>query len=142
MSTLNRDEPFPDDVLRGPVDPEIFTGSIGFRESILEQIRQTRPTVREYLRQTRDSGSGHGGFVGTPEQPADRIEQWYREYACDGFDLQPDVLLDSLEVTADEVIPLPRARGLYRDEYETSTLRGHFASARPDHAPAVSAARR
>ncbi|WP_416565935.1 hypothetical protein [Nocardia testacea] len=66
MSTLNRDEPFPEDVLRGPVDPEIFTGSIGFRESILEQIRQTRPTVREYLRQTRDSGSGHGGFVDTP----------------------------------------------------------------------------
>jgi alkanesulfonate monooxygenase SsuD/methylene tetrahydromethanopterin reductase-like flavin-dependent oxidoreductase (luciferase family) len=26
---------------------------------------------------TRYSGSGHGGFVGTPEQLADRIEQWY-----------------------------------------------------------------
>lgn len=122
VSTLDLDEPFPDEVLRGPADPEIFAGSIGFRESILEQIRQTRPTVREYLRQTRYSGSGHGGFVGTPEQPADRIEQWYREYACDGVNLQPDVLLDSLEVIADEVIPLLRARELYRDEYETSTL--------------------
>jgi alkanesulfonate monooxygenase SsuD/methylene tetrahydromethanopterin reductase-like flavin-dependent oxidoreductase (luciferase family) len=77
-----------------------------------------------------------------PQQPADRIEQWYREYACDGFTLQPDVLLDSLEVIADEVIPLLRARGLYRDEYGSSTLRGHFASARPHHAPAVTAARR
>lgn len=91
---------------------------------------------------TRYSGSGHGGFVGTPQQPADRIEQWYREYACDGFTLQPDALLDSLEVIADEVIPMLRARGLYRDEYESSTLRGHFASARPHHAPAVTAARR
>ncbi|MCX0274777.1 hypothetical protein NLM24_29600 [Nocardia zapadnayensis] len=100
------------------------------------------PTVREYLRRTRYSGSGHGGFVGTPEQLADRIEQWYREYACDGFTLQPDVLLDSLTVIADEVIPLLRARGLYRDEYESTTLRGHFAAARPDHAPAVTAARR
>ncbi|GGL19498.1 LLM class flavin-dependent oxidoreductase [Nocardia jinanensis] len=137
VGALNLDEPFPDDVLRGPADPDIFTGSIGFRESILEQIRQTRPTVREYLRQTRYSGSGHGGFVGTPEQLADRIEHWYREYACDGFNLQPDVLLDSLEVIADEVIPLLRARGLYRDDYESSTLRGHFAAANPALAPPV-----
>ncbi|MEV3960316.1 hypothetical protein AB0M34_05355 [Nocardia sp. NPDC050193] len=48
----------------------------------------------------------------------------------------------ALEVIADEVIPLLRARGLYRDGYESSTLRGHFASARPDHAPAATAARR
>ncbi|MGW0178090.1 LLM class flavin-dependent oxidoreductase [Nocardia sp. NPDC003345] len=129
VSALDLDEPFPDAVLRGPADPDLFTGSIGFRESILEQIRQTRPTVREYLRQTRYSGSGHGGFVGTPEQLADRIEHWYRTYACDGFNLQPDILLDSLEVIADEVVPLLRARGLFRDDYESTTLRGNLTAA-------------
>lgn len=129
VSALELDEPFPDEVLRGPADPDIFTGSIGFRESILEQIRQTRPTVREYLRQTRYSGSGHGGFVGTPEQLVDRIEQWYRGYACDGFNLQPDLLVDSLEVIADEVVPLLAARGLFRTDYETTTLRGHLTAA-------------
>src|SRR5690606_753480 len=97
VTTLELDEPFPDEVINGPVS-ETFQGSIGFRESILEQIRQTRPTVREYLRQTRYSGSGHGGFVGTPEQLVDRIEQWYLAGACDGFNLQPDILVDSLEV--------------------------------------------
>lgn len=129
VTTLELDEPFPAEVLRGPADPEIFTGSIGFRESILEQIRQTRPTVREYLRRTRYSGSGHGGFVGTPEQLVDRIEEWYRGYACDGFNLQPDILVDSLKVIADEVIPLLRARGLYRADYESTTLRGNMAAA-------------
>ncbi|MFQ6226459.1 hypothetical protein [Nocardia sp. NPDC002869] len=37
--------------------------------------------------------------------------------------------------------------GLFRGpaaatHYESTTLRGHFASARPDHAPTVTAARR
>ncbi|UZF48037.1 NtaA/DmoA family FMN-dependent monooxygenase [Rhodococcus rhodochrous] len=138
VTTLELDEPFPDEVINGPVS-ETFQGSIGFRESILEQIRQTRPTVREYLRQTRYSGSGHGGFVGTPEQLVDRIEQWYLAGACDGFNLQPDILVDSLEVIADEVIPRLRARGLYRHEYETTTLRGHLQAAEPRVAPALQA---
>ena len=38
----------------------------------------------------------------------------------------PDILVDGLEVIADEVIPLLRARGLYRHEYERTTLRGHL----------------
>ncbi len=136
VTTLELDEPFPDEVINGPIS-ETFQGSIGFRESILEQIRQTRPTVREYLRQTRYSGSGHGGFVGTPEQLVDRIEQWYLAGACDGFNLQPDILVDSLEVIADEVIPRLRARGLYRHEYQTTTLRGHLQAAEPQFAPAL-----
>ena len=129
VSALDLDEPFPEDVLSGPVDPETFRGSIGFRESIVEQIRQTRPTVREYLRETRYSGSGHGGFVGTPEQLVDRIEQWYLAGACDGFNLQPDILIDSLPIIADEVVPLLQQRGLFRREYEADTLRGNLRGA-------------
>ncbi|GAB3045810.1 NtaA/DmoA family FMN-dependent monooxygenase [Sediminivirga luteola] len=131
VSTLDLDEKFPSEVLDAPLDPATFTGSIGFRESILQKIRATGPTVREYLRETRYSGSGHGGFVGTPEQLADRIEEWYRLGAWDGVNLQPDVLLEGLEVIADEVVPILRRRGLYRHEYETSTLRGHFQAAGP-----------
>lgn len=130
-STLPLDEPFPEEVLSGPIDPQTFTGSIGFRESIIKQIRRTNPTVREYLRQTRYTGSGHAGFVGTPEQLADHIEDWFRAGAIDGFNLQPDRLIDGLEVIADEVVPLLRAKGLFRHEYETHTLREHFRAASP-----------
>ncbi|GAA4396365.1 NtaA/DmoA family FMN-dependent monooxygenase [Tsukamurella soli] len=130
-SKLALDEPFPEEVLAAPVDPQTFTGSIGFRESIVTQIRATGPTVREYLRQTRYTGSGHAGFVGTPEQLADHIEDWFHAGAIDGFNLQPDVLVDGLEVIADELVPILRRRGLYRHEYETDTLRGHLAAAAP-----------
>ncbi|MFC4121563.1 NtaA/DmoA family FMN-dependent monooxygenase [Nonomuraea zeae] len=128
-SRLDLDEKFPEDVLAAIVDPRHAGGSIGFRQSIYEQIRRSKPTVREYLRQTRYTGSGHSGFVGTPEQLADHIEDWYRSGAADGFNLQPDVLADGLAVIADEVVPLLRKRGLFRHEYTTDTLRGHLRAA-------------
>ncbi|MFF0145191.1 FMN-dependent oxidoreductase (nitrilotriacetate monooxygenase family) [Amycolatopsis sulphurea] len=130
-SKLDLDERFPEEVLAAPADPQTFQGSIGFRESIVAQIRRTNPTVREYLKQTRYTGSGHAGFVGTPEQLADHIEDWFHSGAIDGFNLQPDVLIDGLAVIADELVPILRKRGLYRHEYETDTLRGHFAAASP-----------
>lgn len=129
VSTLDLDAKFPEEVLAAIVDPASAGGSIGFRQSIHEQIRTTDPTVREYLRQTRYTGSGHSGFVGTPEQLVDHIEDWYRSGAVDGFNLQPDLLADGLEVIADEVVPLLRKRGLFRHEYTTDTLRGHFRAA-------------
>lgn len=117
---------------RGPRRPGGSADVPGqLRESIVAQIRRTNPTVREYLRQTRYTGSGHAGFVGTPEQLADHIEDWFHSGAIDGFNLQPDVLIDGLEVIADELVPLLRRRGLYRHEYETDTLRGHFGAASP-----------
>ncbi|SDN71368.1 LLM class flavin-dependent oxidoreductase [Ensifer sp. YR511] len=130
-SKLDLDEPFPEEVL-GPLgDSQTFLGSIGFRESIIAQIRKTNPTVREYLKQTRYTGSGHAGFVGTPEQLADHIEDWFHSGAIDGFNLQPDRLIDGLDVIVDELVPILRKRGLYRYQYETETLREHFQAASP-----------
>lgn len=126
VSKLDLDAKFPEEVLDLIVDPAHPGGSIGFRQSIHERIRRTGPTVREYLRETRYTGSGHSGFVGTPEQLADHIEDWYRSGAVDGFNLQPDVLADGLEVIVDEVVPLLRKRGLFRHEYTADTLRGHL----------------
>ncbi len=128
---LELDEPFPEDVLAAPVDLQTFTGSVGFRESIVAQIRRTNPTVREYLTQTRYTGSGHAGFVGTPDQLADHIEDWFHSGAIDGFNLQPDVLVDGLDVIVDELVPILRRRGLFRHEYETHTLREHLRAASP-----------
>lgn len=129
VSKLDLDDKFPEEVLAAMLDPRQPGGSIGFRQSIHERIRKTNPTIREYLRETRYTGSGHGGFVGTPEQLVDHIEDWWRSGAVDGFNLQPDLLDDGLEVIADEVVPLLRKRGLFRHEYETDTLRGHLRAA-------------
>ncbi len=65
-------------------------------------------------------------MVGTPEQVADDIERWFRYGAADGFNVMPDVLPSGFDSFVEGVIPELKRRGLFRKEYEASTLRGHL----------------
>lgn len=72
-------------------------------------------------------GRGATAFVtGTPEEIADRIEEWHATNACDGFMLNPDVLPSGLRTIVDEVVPILRQRGCFRSEYSGQTLRDHL----------------
>ncbi|MBL1120940.1 LLM class flavin-dependent oxidoreductase [Streptomyces sp. 110] len=122
---LDLDALLPRKVLNGPPDPAHFTGSLGFRESVVRLATEEGLVVRDLLTRLA-GGHGHRQVVGTPEQVADTIEQWFRAGAADGFNLMPDRFPDGLEVFADHVVPLLRRRGLFRHEYEDRTLRGRL----------------
>ena len=68
-------------------------------------------------------------MAGTPEQVADIIEGWFRNGAADGFNVMPPVIGQQFELFTSEVVPLLRKRGLFRHEYESHTLRGHYGLA-------------
>jgi hypothetical protein len=68
---------------------------------------------------------------GTPEQIADRIQEWFTRGAADGFNVMPPHLPGGFEVFADEVVPILQRRGLFRTEYSGSTLREHYGLERP-----------
>jgi len=74
---------------------------------------------------------GHMQFVGTYEQLADLMQQWFEEYGCDGFNIMPPVLPGDLNEFVDHVVPILQARGLFRKEYTGSTLREHLGVDRP-----------
>lgn len=74
---------------------------------------------------------GHMQFVGTPEQLADLMEQWYVGFGCDGFNIMPPVLPGDLDEFVDYVVPLLQRRGLFREQYEGRTLREHLGLKRP-----------
>lgn len=79
------------------------------------------------------AGRGHRVLIGTPEQVADDLEHWFRTDAADGFNLMAPLLPTGLETFVDQVVPLLRRRGIFRHEYTSSTLRGHYGLARvPD----------
>ncbi|WP_454730711.1 MULTISPECIES: NtaA/DmoA family FMN-dependent monooxygenase [Cupriavidus] len=73
----------------------------------------------------------HHGFVGTPEQLADLMERWLREGACDGFNIMPPYFPEQLTVFVEQVVPELQRRGVFREDYEGSTLREHLGLDRP-----------
>jgi FMN-dependent oxidoreductase (nitrilotriacetate monooxygenase family) len=64
-------------------------------------------------------------FVGTGEQVADAIQTWFEHEAADGFIIN-SLLPDGLQYFTEQVVPVLQARGLFRGEYNGSTLREHF----------------
>ncbi|WP_336773766.1 LLM class flavin-dependent oxidoreductase [Paenibacillus sp. MMO-58] len=64
-------------------------------------------------------------FIGTPEQVADRVQEWFEAGAADGFMVGSSVP-HGLEDFIDHVVPILQARGLFRTEYEGDTLRGNL----------------
>lgn len=70
-------------------------------------------------------------FVGTPEQVANEIERWFVEKAADGFMLQFPLLPRDLEEFVDKVVPILQERGIFREDYEGSTLREHLGIEKP-----------
>ncbi len=112
-----------------PVDDEI-EGNKSRAALVSKLARTERLTVRELLGKL-GGGRGHRTFVGTPEQLADTIEEWFCGAAADGFNIMPPVLPSGLAEFADHVTPELRKRGLFRDEYGGATLRDHYGVGRP-----------
>lgn len=79
------------------------------------------------------------GFIGTPVQVADEMERWLHAKAADGFMLQIPLLPEGIDLFVEQVIPILQARGLFRKEYEGSTLREHLGLAVPSARPPQSA---
>lgn len=125
LDELDWDRPLPAALLDGPPDPQTYSGSLGFRESVVGLARERNLTVAQLVRELAGS-SGHRAVVGTPEQVADTIEEWFRRGAADGFNLMPDAIPSGLETFVDEVVPILRRRGLFRHEYQETTLRERF----------------
>lgn len=119
-SELDWDRPLPAALVASP--PPIG-GSKGARDLILNLARREPLTVRQIMERVIN---WHRLVVGTPEQIADTIEDWFVSGAADGFNLMPDVFPTGLELFVDHVIPILRHRGLFRREYTHTTLRGHL----------------
>ena len=99
-------------------------------EMVINLIKREEITLRELLARFAHIG-GHYLFAGTAEQVADLIEDWFLDGAADGFNLMPPLLPTMLDIFIDEVVPLLQRRGLFRTEYQGTTLREHYGLERP-----------
>ena len=116
-------------------------GSNGYRghaEKIKRVAREQGLTLRETaLRFARP----YTGFAGSAQTVANEIERWFSEGGVDGFNVHVGAPAAFARFT-DEVVPILRERGLFRGEYQGTTLRDHLGLAVPvnRHATAASQA--
>jgi FMN-dependent oxidoreductase (nitrilotriacetate monooxygenase family) len=118
--------------LDGPMPthlPEPANGKGRWRQAIALAQRENL-TIRDLLLRFT-AVQGHRVVVGTPVDIADQLEDWFLHEGADGFNMKPSVVPDDLEQFIDQVVPQLQKRGIFRTEYEGTTLRDHLGLKRP-----------
>lgn len=116
--------------LDGPVPPPPASqGGQTFHKVLYEMARREKMTLRDLYNLTA-AARGHWVICGTPQTIADTLEEWFTEGAADGFNILPAYFPGAFAEFVDLVVPELQRRGLYRRDYQGTTLRDHFGLAR------------
>ncbi|MFD5453402.1 NtaA/DmoA family FMN-dependent monooxygenase [Streptomyces sp. NPDC127100] len=140
LSAYDPDGPLPD------VDPDVSEGHIARGRAQVRMYRDPLATAREWRELAAARGWSirdlviHTGnrqtFVGSPATVARSINDFVQADAADGFILVPHITPAGLDQFADEVVPLLQEQGVFRTDYEGTTLRDHLGLTHPDTARA------
>src|SRR5271154_3776778 len=116
--------------LDGPVPaPPPSEGGRTFSRVLFETARRENMTLRDLYNLTA-AARGHWVVCGTPQRIADTLEEWFVGGAADGFNILPPYFPGAFSDFVDLVVPELQRRGLFRHEYQGTTLRDHLDLAR------------
>jgi FMN-dependent oxidoreductase (nitrilotriacetate monooxygenase family) len=97
---------------------------------VIRRAREDKLTLRETVLAFTDYSPSP--FTGDPWTVADAIDSWFAAGTFDGLNLGFRTHEDLDRFVAD-VVPILRARGLFRTEYEADTLRGNLGLPIPEN---------
>jgi N-acetyl-S-(2-succino)cysteine monooxygenase len=107
----------------GPLPPLPPSNAAKARQAlIVELARENSMTIRQVARYLGTT-QGHRLLVGSPKTIADSLEEWLMAGAADGFNLLFPYFPGPLTDFVDLVVPELQRRGIFRTDYEGSTLR-------------------
>jgi FMN-dependent oxidoreductase (nitrilotriacetate monooxygenase family) len=134
LSGCDPDGPLPD-IDPDPGEHAIARGRASVRMhrdplAIAAQWRAKAEAEKLSIRELIIEVTGRQTFVGAPATVAEEINNLVQADASDGFILVPHITPDGLDEFADTVVPLLQERGVFRSEYEGSTLREHLGLGR------------
>lgn len=125
------------DLTKYPLDdefPDIWEYTKNGWETITNRLKKRVTEKNLSLRQAAlESNTPRHDLIGTPEHVANQLQKWFEGGAADGFMLLSPLLPTGLHDFVDKVIPILQERGLYRTEYEASTLRGNLGLSIPEN---------
>ena len=141
LSQHDPDGPLPD------VDPLVGENTIAKGRASVRMYKDPLATAKQWreiadakhlsLREVIIEVTGRQSFIGTPAAVAAALDEFVQTDASDGFILVPHLTPGGLDEFADTVVPLLQERGVYRAEYEGTTLREHLGLAPLGHEPAA-----
>ncbi|NBB11876.1 LLM class flavin-dependent oxidoreductase [Pseudomonas sp. SLFW] len=105
------------------------------RFKLVQELSQREGLTLRQLGKRFGGSRSHRVLAGTASEVADDLEQWFTERACDGFNIMPPYLPQSLDDFVNGVVPELQRRGLFRREYSGRTLREHLGLERPANGP-------
>ena len=130
LSAYDPDGPLPD------IDPEPGEHSVAKGRASVRMHRDPLATAKEWrdkaaaknlsIRELMIEVTGRQTFVGTPATVAEAINRFVQAEASDGFILVPHITPGGLGPFVDRVVPLLQERGVFRTDYEGTTLRDHL----------------
>ncbi|MFD8804543.1 NtaA/DmoA family FMN-dependent monooxygenase [Streptomyces sp. NPDC059597] len=136
LSDYDPEGPLPD------VDPVVSEEHISRGRAQVRMYRDPLAIAREWRELAESNGwsirdlvintGNRQTFVGSPATVARTIDEFVQADASDGFILVPHITPGGLDPFADRVVPLLQERGVFRTEYEGTTLREHLGLAHPD----------
>ncbi|KAL3421630.1 xenobiotic monooxygenase subunit family [Phlyctema vagabunda] len=121
-SGFDPDGPLPKDL------PDTNASKTG-RAGVISLAEKEGLTVRQLAQ--RYGGYSGLAFVGTPESIADEMSTWLAEDASDGFTVCFPFLPQGLDDFTERLVPELQRRGIFRRDYEGTTLREHLGLPRP-----------
>ncbi|MFD7459833.1 MULTISPECIES: NtaA/DmoA family FMN-dependent monooxygenase [unclassified Streptomyces] len=139
LSGYDPDGPLPD------IDPDVSADHVARGRAQVRMYRDPLATAREWrelaaannwsIRDLVIETGNRQTFVGSPATVARTINEYVQSDAADGFILVPHLTPGGLDEFADRVVPLLQEQGVFRTEYEGTTLRDHLGLDHPDGAP-------
>jgi FMN-dependent oxidoreductase (nitrilotriacetate monooxygenase family) len=110
----------------GPLPDIPQTQAMQSRQQLIVDLgRRENLSIRELARHFAGA-RGHWQVIGTPAQIADAMEERFSQGAADGFNVMPPLFPSGLEDFVTMVIPELQRRGLFRTDYEGTTLRANL----------------
>ncbi len=98
--------------------------------NIVRWAKEEGLTIRQ-IYQRFAGARGQRTLLGSPAEIVDDMETWFRGYGVDGFLFHPSYLPGGLADFVELVIPELQNRGLFREDYEGTTLRENMGLERP-----------
>jgi FMN-dependent oxidoreductase (nitrilotriacetate monooxygenase family) len=109
------------------------TDGIKSRAKLFTDLARRESLTIRQLARLAAGARGHRIIIGTPEQVAADFIRWFEAGAADGFNVMPPYFPAGLDAFVDHVVPLLQKRGLFRTEYEGTTLRDNLGLPVPEN---------